>query len=341
MWQLIMMSSHRTSKNVVFGYGRERERDKVQILVSAASNLAVKGTLLPFVVSIAALCISVLALVVATLNYRRKAGILVRGTFSISSSRAGDDSYVSSLGLDNLKDRTITIFDIYLRLGRNNYIQLEHSENPLLLRAFETHTARYGPIEFYGMNTNKIDLNKLLGDPKIPKRIVLSTSEGKYAVPERIGTWNPVFEYFRNYMIVIAKPVISIYKGTNLGGNIKYVIEIIGSSGATEIIPVLPQDYEIKVFRNFRLTRESLESKEALERLLQQQRDEGTLSCKEFMVYDPDAWREQVREFYTGAKVEAVSYGFFQYHVLGRLLAKYHEWSIRKKNAQLRSGRPQ
>ena len=69
-------------------------------------------------------------------------------------------------------------------------------------------------------------------------------------------------------MTVIATPVYSKYKGTYLGGNIKYMIEITGAAGATEVIPIHPQDYELKVFRDFTLTRESLESKEALERLL-------------------------------------------------------------------------
>ena len=144
----------------------------MQMILAAASDLAKKGALLPIVISAAALCVSVFALIVATMNYRRKAGILVRGTFSIASSRAGNDAYVSSLGLDNLKDRALTIFAIYLRIGRNNYIRLEDlDESPLLLKAFETHTAQYGPIEFYGINTNKIDFNKLLRDPKFTKRI--------------------------------------------------------------------------------------------------------------------------------------------------------------------------
>ena len=62
--------------------------------------------------SISAICISTVALLVAVKNYRRKAGIFVRGSFAISSSRDCDDRYVSDVLIENLKDRAITVFSI-------------------------------------------------------------------------------------------------------------------------------------------------------------------------------------------------------------------------------------
>jgi hypothetical protein len=291
--------------------------------------------------SVLAVCISTFALIIATLNYRRKAGVLVRGTFSIASSRASDDAYVSRIALENLKDRAITIFAIYLRLGHNNYIKLEDREGgPLILRAFETYAAEFGPIEFYGINTNKLDLNKLFADSALTKRLVLSTSEGKYVASSKIRRWSPLIEYFKNYFTAVALPVYATYGGKYVGGNIKYVIEIIGVASAPEIILIHPGDYEIKVFRNFALSRQSLESKESLEQLLQEQADKGTLNCKSLMVYDMEAWRAREREFYSGPKIEAISCGLFRYHIVGRLLTKYQDWSVKRENTKRLTGQP-
>ena len=47
-----------------------------------------------------------------------------------------DDPYLSSLVIENLKDRAITIFEIYLKVGSNCYIQVEDfGSKPLVLRA--------------------------------------------------------------------------------------------------------------------------------------------------------------------------------------------------------------
>jgi hypothetical protein len=142
---------------------------------------------------IAALFVSATALFVAAKNYWRKAGIKVRGTYSIASSRDCNDKYVSTIILENLKDRAVTIFALYLRVGHSYYIQIEDFEDrPLLLRAFETYQKDFGPIQFYGINNNRINLNRLLDDRNIKKGLVLSTADGKYVVPSRIMQWNPI-----------------------------------------------------------------------------------------------------------------------------------------------------
>lgn len=94
---------------------------------------------IPSPYTIAALLLSTSAFTVAVLNYRRKAGTLVRGSFSVASSVYCDDPYVSSLVIENLKDRAVTIFEIYLKVGSNCYIQVENFDSkPLVLRAYET-----------------------------------------------------------------------------------------------------------------------------------------------------------------------------------------------------------
>jgi hypothetical protein len=85
-----------------------------------------------------------------------------------------NDVYVTEVILENLKDRAVTIFSIYLKIGHNYYVELENlEEKPLVLKAFETYRREFGPIEFYGINNNKIRLNDLLGDRMVRRLSVV------------------------------------------------------------------------------------------------------------------------------------------------------------------------
>lgn len=284
---------------------------------------------------ITAVCLSTMALAVTFRNYRRKSGVYVRGNFSIGSSIYCNDSYITHVILENLKDRAVTIFGIYLKVGHNFYIEVEDLEGkPLILRPYETYKKEFGPIEFYGINTNKISMNTLLKDTKVKKQLVLSTSDGKYKVPTNLRRWNPVWEFFQNHMTAVVRPVQSQFKEIGIGGNIKYVLEIMGENNKEEIIPIHPGDYQIKKFRDFNLTKEALESKEALELFLEGQVQIGKLSCKKYVVHDLRAWRERVHEFYTGETINAESVNWFQYRILGTVFTKYSDWKLKRENAK-------
>jgi len=287
--------------------------------------------------AIAALFISGFALFVATKNYRRKSGVFVRGAFSVSSSRDCNDKYISSITLENLKDRAVTVFAIYLRVGHNYYVEVENFEaKPLILKSYETHQQDYGPIQFYGINTNRINLNNLLNDHKVKKCLVLSTADGKYVVPSSIRMWNPVGDFFRNHLTAVVHPVHTTYKEKYIGENIKYVIEFIGENDSSEVIPIHPEDCRLKMFRNFNLTQESLESRSSLTAYLEEQMKTGTLVCKKFLVHDLEGWKARTAEFYTGKTFDAKYYGPLKYHFLGRLLTWYSDWKLKQENAKRR-----
>ena len=107
--------------------------------------------------------ISIIILTVAVWNYRRKSGVDIQGSYTVSSSRDCDDKYVSSIVLENLKDRSITIFSIYLQVGRPYHVELDNFKDaPLILKPFETFHKDYGPIEFYEFTMKKVEINALL-----------------------------------------------------------------------------------------------------------------------------------------------------------------------------------
>ncbi|MGA3703317.1 hypothetical protein ACI2TA_08205 [Ralstonia nicotianae] len=282
-----------------------------------------------------ALVISAFALIIALRNYRRKAGVLVRGYFTTGSSIFSNDRYITKIGLENLKDRSITIYAIYIKFGHNYYLELEEFDQPITLKPFETYHKEFGDIEFYSINLHQISLDDLFTDTKIKKRIVLSTSDGRYTVPPSKRIWNPVSDFFHNYATAIIRPNRGTYKGRDLGANVVYVIEVKSSNGEEAIFPIHSLDYEHQRFIPFKITKESLESKEALEALLKAAVDNGSLICEKFKVHDITAWRSARDKIPEKKKIIPRPYNAFSYYVLGRIGTLISNRKMHQENKRL------
>ena len=188
----------------------------------------------------------------ATRNYRRKSGISIWGSFQPISSYASSDDYICGLKLENKKDRSVTIFAIYLRISHNYYLELEDlEETPLVLRAFESYNKQFGPIEFHGVGNKRILLDHLIRDLSVKKQLILSTSEGRYKVPKRMKRWSPIPLFFKNHLTAVVKPITTTYKDVGIGGTMKFILEIVEKDGSETILPIHPDDYQLKKFTHF------------------------------------------------------------------------------------------
>ena len=217
-----------------------------------------------------------------------------------------------------MKDRSTGIFEIYLLLGHNYYLKIEDFEDaPLILKPFETYSKQYDPVDFYSVSTKRIDLNKLWDSRK--HKIILSTSDGKYVIKKRINKWDPIPGFFKNYMTAIIQPMRLIYKNKCYGSNAKFIVEIELKDGKEEIIPIYPRDYQIRKFRNFRLTKESLNSKETLEGFFHQQRIKGSLNCTNINIHDIEVWREETYANDYKEIIRAEYRNWFVYFIIGRI----------------------
>lgn len=283
--------------------------------------------------------ISLTILIVALRNYRRKSGIFIRGNFSTASSRDCDDQYVAEVLLENQKDRTVTIFGIYLQLGFAYHIEIENLErSPFLLKPYETYHKEYGPIEFYAVSLKKVDFNDLFDDKSVRKRLVLSTSEGRYVVRESVRRWHPLTQFFSNHFAAVAQPIKSVYKDRTLGGNIKYVVEFAKEDGNEEVVSIHPEDYKLQKFRAFNLTKDALESKDSLKKYLEDKNEEGVLACSKILVHDLEEWRDKSREYHKGPRLKARHVSAFKFYVLGKLYTWYSDWKLKVKNKRAQRG---
>ena len=208
-----------------------------------------------------------------------------------------------------------------------------------MVRPFEVFNKEYDPIDFYSVGMGRILLNDLLDHKSVKKQIVLSTSEGKYMVKEELNYWDPITNFFKNFMTAIIRPMRSTYKGKSYGSNAKFIVEFKMEGGKDEVIPIFPRDYEVKRFKNFNLTKEALDLKETLEDYLYEKVIEGSLNCADIEVFDLVSWRNEVYEKESKKNIIAKYQNWFTYHIIGRMATMFSNYQLKKRNKSLKSNK--
>lgn len=285
------------------------------------------------VVAVLTFIAAVVAAVYAFFTYRLKSGIEIRGSYSLMSSIAAEDQYIGEVTLENLKDRAVVIFKIFLEVSHGYYIEIDDfDDKPLILGPFEAFRRQYEPIDLYSVGMHRIRIDNLLGDKKTRRRLVLSTSQGRYNVAHHIDRWDPVADFFRNYATAIVRPLRSTFKGRSYGSGTKYIVELVTDGGKKEVIPIYPRDHQVKKFRSFNLTPESLKSREALETYLLERAAAGELRCSDFTVLDLEQWRREVYHDHNKKIFQAVPRGWFAYNVLGWFVTRWEDLRLSRSN---------
>lgn len=303
------------------------------------STLALSHDLANSLLTVSSLVIAIVALHYTFQSYILKLGASIRGTFYIRVPGAyNDDAYVSEIALENLKERPIVVFKIYLRIGKNNYILIEdRAEEPLLLQPFGTYIARYDPIDQYGLLFGRIKLNKLLLSSKVRKQLVLVTTQGRYTIKAQMITSSIEHDVFNTDFTLVAYPMRSTYKARAYGGKVLYLVDYEKSNGQEEVVPIYPDDQIFLKFPGFFLTAQSLVSKEALEAFLRERVDSGAFSCRKLKIIDMrehQQWRYKPED---GCIHEAFDMGLLRYVVHEVVLRRLH--SIYRNVQAIRSNR--
>lgn len=139
---------------------------------------------------LATFVLACIAFFFALRTYWRKSSISVKASYIPSPDSHYGKAYIHQYLLESEKDKAIVVFKVYLRIGYDTYVLLEDFRSkPLILKAYEVHQREFERIHWHSSNEYKLDLTKVLSDPKIPKSIVLSTSEGKYVTKTIVDPW--------------------------------------------------------------------------------------------------------------------------------------------------------
>ncbi|MDT8339756.1 MAG: hypothetical protein RQ763_11235 [Sulfurimonas sp.] len=293
------------------------------------------------IINIISLPLSLLAFIVgfATLIYTikmvsMKKGIDVRCSYSLCSSIECEDKYISDFILENRKDKSIVLFQIYLKLGHNYYLELEDFEHaPLIIKPFEVYSQSFDPLLSYSVSMKRIKLDKLFDNPKVKKKILLYTTEGVYEVKAHINMSHPISLFFKNYATAVIKTNRLKYDDKAYGMNIKYLVEFTHNDGKKNVLALREDSYRTK-FKNLTLNKESLRNKENLEIFFQEKLDDNILkNITKINVID---FKKEIQDYFentnTDKIIEAEYYGFFKYYVVGKIVTIIKNIDVGLKN---------
>src|SRR5438046_7885559 len=102
----------------------------------------------------------------------------------------------------------------------------------------------------------------------------------------------------------VVHPIRAAFKGKFYGLNTAFVVESTLEDGSKQVMPIYPRDYEVRSFRQFKLTREALESKDSLQKFLDEQRRSGNFNVKSVTVFDPKEMRDDTFDLYGAKPIE-------------------------------------
>lgn len=287
-------------------------------------------------ISFVALIISFIALYYTARSFFLKTGHKLRSDIATVSDIDSDEVYVSSVTIENLKDRATVIFSIYLKLGRGNYLQIESFDRkPLILKPFEVYHKDYDPVIFYTTGVDKVSLSNLLHNRKIKQKMLLSTTRGVYVVKTHINKWQPLLKLFRNHYTALIKPKRYSIKGQAYGNRIKYIL-FFKYLNNEEIVKINDRNKSLLKFKNFELTEESLESSEKLKKFIEQKRKEEKIFYDNLEIIDFKERVKKVEEFYDDEITKLEKHTFWDYNIRGWIYSRIADYKLENENRENR-----
>ena len=288
-------------------------------------------------IALASFAMAALALVFAVRGDWRKSGIDIRCDFSVASSVWSAERWVSEVRLENVKDRSVNIYKIYLELGHGLFIEVEDLiETPLTLDAYSVYRRKYDPVEFYSHGMTRV--TGFLDGKKTRQRIMLTTSQGRYYPKNRTKTFDDPFldTILKNYTTGVVRPERLRYKGHSYGSEAKFVVTFANGDGTDEVVPIYPHDHEIVKFQNFGLTKEAIESKQTLEDFLRDQVTAGKLSCLDIDVIDLEVLKHDVFKDFSET-MNVLPRGWFANKIWGRCWTFWEKQRLKRINKRNRA----
>lgn len=295
-----------------------------------------------FFVSLVALIVAVIALSYTIRSYRLKAGDKVRFSYSLQADVEEEDKYIRSITIENLKDKALVIFEIYLKIGNGLYLELEIFENaPLIIGPFEVYQKEFDPVIFYSSNMKRVKLDHLFENEKIKPYVVLSTTNGEYRVKAYIRRWSPLGEYFGNAYAGIIQPRRLMHRGRAYGSQVRFLLDIEIHDGSRECIPIYSEDYPRQPLRNLTLTKDSIETKDSFDAFIREKLSDGTINWKSYQIIEFRKKVEDIKGFLDDGPIEPEPVWLLKYHILGRLRSTIESIQMWRNNRRLEKQRKQ
>lgn len=297
------------------------EIDTSKISDTEAINLLLSISSLA--ISAASLLIAAIVLFYAAYQFILKRGSKFHGTFTTSGSVWSDQRYISEIIIENTKDKATALSTIYLRIGRNIYLELiDYSESPRIIAPFETIKIGFQEgVSGYISSTYKVTLDSMLSNHKINKTLIIATPQGISKVKNYKTYWNVYIESLKNHFIIPVHPVKKYHNGKYYSDALQFIVCITDSQGQREEFflyranshPIRDTDIKTDDYSNV------AELKSFLSNIIT---DHIDVKQADYSYSEYDKYRE----------VKISHHGFFTTHIIGTLYTKLHSLAFHFKN---------
>ncbi|MEE4183745.1 hypothetical protein [Pseudomonas viridiflava] len=208
--------------------------DVAKLSDNEALNLLISITSLA--IATLSLAIALIVLFYAAYQFILKRGSRFYGAFSISSSLWSNQRYVGQVILENTKDKAVAISTIYLRIGKNIYVELiDYSDSPKIIAPFETIKFNFREgVSGYISSTYKVNLDSMLANKKARKALIIATAQGLTKVKQYKTIWNIYIESLKNHFIVAVHPVKKYHNGEYYSDALQFIITNTSNEGKIE-----------------------------------------------------------------------------------------------------------
>lgn len=287
---------------------------------------------LNLLITITSLAIATLSLVIATFvlfytvyQFISKRGSRFCGIFSISSSTWSNQRYVGEVILENTKDKAVAISTVYLRVGRNIYVELiNYSESPRIIAPFETIKLSFREgVSGYISSTYKVTLDLLLSDNKVPKTLFISTPQGLSKVKRYKTLWNIYIESLNNHFIIPVHPVRKYHNKKDYSDAAQYIVT--STRGDVQIDEYCLYRGVTHQIEGISVSTDEFACTADLESFL-------AASTKSANTFTVERAGYTYCDYDNYEHIEIKHYGFFGTYIAGPIMTKLYRLSLRIKN---------
>lgn len=296
-------------------------------------------------VAFAGFVVSAVVLYVTIQTWLLKRGQAVRASYGISIT---DKPYVSSVIIENLKDRDLVVFAMYLKFGSNVYLDLldiddNYDRYHHIIPALSTRIFELGEPLYYTEGSREVEMERLLHNFE-KGTIVLLTNQGKIKAKKTKRGWSPIAQYFKNYGTCYVRPrrlytkdavpssrqqrenyinYSSFHKGVH------YIVTLRFKDG-NEVGFDIPPFYNYVAFSQLKFTPDALASCDTLRQFFLENRSAGIVNFEEIVsIIDVKQIIDRDRKKIYSEKIESIeALNGFNYHVV----CKLKTWLYKIKN---------
>tara|TARA_R110000868_G_scaffold8205_7_gene42702 strand:- start:6437 stop:7381 length:945 start_codon:yes stop_codon:yes gene_type:complete len=182
----------------------------------------------------------------------------------------GCSPHVSTLIIENRKNRPEIITEIHMMLGYQYAIELKKYEADLLiLKPLEAVIINLDPVSWYLLNGQVVNAGKLLMDKKIKKKIQLTTTRGVVKTRDNKQGTHLIVRFFKNYCFGYIHVWEQKNNGVTYTMNSEYLVRI-ESSNKKIVNYLIDKSGKIHpdIFGKYSLRKSVLESEESLRKYL-------------------------------------------------------------------------